>query len=385
MPTRDDEAVDRTARLTRAVALVSAVLLYGLVIGMELGTPPHVHIAAVLVAVPALIAMDFGPPMIIGAAVLAVATRWAFLNLDPGRVAPAIGTTAAIVAVTGVGCFVVIRRRRVIARLSDVTSAAEATQRAVLRPPPPSIGPYEIAASYRAAAQFARIGGDLYGVADTHFGVRALIGDVRGKGLDAVATTAAVLGSFNEAAYDRPTLPALATQLEVSLRRHRSDEEAFVTALLIEFGRDGLARALVCGHPAPLILRGGAVLDVPATPGLPLGLRGLPTADDDALPPATDLQLRHGDTVLMFTDGITEARDALGDFYPLNSRLTARLRDRPRPDALLEWLQEDARAYSDIAGRDDAALLALTWLPPQPRCAVQGAEIVTPRETKNAG
>lgn len=106
------------------------------------------------------------------------------------------------------------------------------------------------------------------------------------------------------------------------------------------------------------------MLDVPATPGLPLGLRGLPAADDDALPPATDLRLDHGDTVLMFTDGITEARDAVGDFYPLSSRLTSRLRTRPRPDALLEWLQEDARAYGDDAGRDDAALLALTWLPP---------------------
>ncbi|MFD0506638.1 PP2C family protein-serine/threonine phosphatase [Streptomyces chiangmaiensis] len=256
--------------------------------------------------------------MIIGSAVVAFATRWAFLPLAHERIDTTAGAAATILAVAAVACFVVYRRDRETARLREVTSVAETAQRAVLRPPPATVGPFRIAASYRAAAQYARIGGDLYAVADTDHGVRALIGDVRGKGLDAVATASAVLGSFHEAAYDRPNLDGLAHRLETSLHRHLDDVEAFVTAFLVEIHPDGRTHALSCGHPAPLILNGDTVLELPVPPGLPLGLRN-PPPDPDA--PRTsaataDTRLQPGDSLLMYTDGLTEARDVAGDFYP---------------------------------------------------------------------
>ncbi|GAA3832795.1 PP2C family protein-serine/threonine phosphatase [Streptomyces chiangmaiensis] len=341
-------------------------MLYALAVGLEVGTGAYVPMF--LLAIPLVVALAFGPAMIIGSAVVAFATRWAFLPLAHERIDTTAGAAATILAVAAVACFVVYRRDRETARLREVTSVAETAQRAVLRPPPATVGPFRIAASYRAAAQYARIGGDLYAVADTDHGVRALIGDVRGKGLDAVATASAVLGSFHEAAYDRPNLDGLAHRLETSLHRHLDDVEAFVTAFLVEIHPDGRTHALSCGHPAPLILNGDTVLELPVPPGLPLGLRN-PPPDPDA--PRTsaataDTRLQPGDSLLMYTDGLTEARDVAGDFYPLPCRLTHYLRTHPGPvdpGPLLNWVQQDAYDYADGCTHDDAALLALTWTP----------------------
>lgn len=359
MPTRTEEEGAGAPWFVRSVVLAASVLLYVLVTGLEFGTSAPSHVPSVLVAIPALLALAFEPPVIVGSAVVVAATRWLFLTVEPGRFGAAAGTSAAALAVAAVACYVVARRRRAAARLVEVTSVAETVQRALLRPPPPAVGPFRIAASYRAAAQFARIGGDVYAVADTGFGLRVLIGDVRGKGLEAVATGAVVLGCFHETAYDHPTLEGLAARLEVSLRRYLADDEGFVTALLVDIGPDGRMRAVSCGHPPPLLLRGPDVLDVPVVPGLPLGLGDLPAAAGPGAARAGVL-LRRGDTVLLHTDGLTEARDAAGDFYPLADRLRAH-RGNADPDSLLDWLQQDALDHSGGATHDDAALLALTW------------------------
>ncbi|MFB7714103.1 PP2C family protein-serine/threonine phosphatase [Streptomyces sp. NPDC056105] len=363
MPTRsgDAEGPPTPTWVTPDVTLGTAVLLYALVVGMQLSTSPSLHFPSVLVAIPALVALAFSPPMITGSAVVVTATRWAFLPFD-GRIAAASGTTTATLVIATAACFVVRQRRRESSRLRKVTSVAETAQRAVLRPPPTRLGPFRIAAGYRAAAQFARIGGDLYAFVNTDFGVRALIGDVRGKGLDAVATAAVVLGSFHEAAYDRPTLGSPTDRLDISLRRSLVDTEAFVTAVLVELHPDGLTYALSCGHPAPLILRSDIVSELPAAWGLPLGLRGLaPSAGPVA---ALATRLRPGDTLLMYRDGLAEARDAAGDFYPLTRRLAHYGRTQSgstAPGPLLDWIQTDALDHSGDDTHDDAALLALTW------------------------
>ncbi|MFC8720491.1 PP2C family protein-serine/threonine phosphatase [Kitasatospora sp. NPDC057198] len=346
------------APVTRAVALAAAVLLYGLVVGLYYGTEGW-QLPSVLVAIPAVLALAFGPPVIIGSALVAVGTRWLFALSDPGRTEAAVGTTLVILGIAGFGCFVVRRRERAAARLVSVATVAETAQRAVLRPVPATVGGFRAAANYRAAARYARIGGDLYAVADTPAGLRALIGDVRGKGLDAVATAAVVLGAFHEAVLDAPGLDALADRLDASLRRHLTDPESFVTAFLLEAAPDGTVRGLSCGHPPVLLLRGTEVSELPAPSGLPLGLRT--PADDPAPAPATPLH--PGDTLLLHTDGISEARDRDGAFYPLPARLAA-CTGLP-PQALVDRLQQDAH---DFAGgtSDDTALLALRREPAAP-------------------
>ncbi|MCG7524576.1 serine/threonine-protein phosphatase [Streptomyces sp. OfavH-34-F] len=361
-----DDSRPVTSRASRIAVLLTALVLCLVVSALQVSTSPSSHIASVLVAVPAVIAFAFGPPMILGSAVVAAGVRWALLPAEPERIGSAVGTTVVIGVIAVLSCFVVRRGERESARLQKVTSVAEAAQRAVLRPPPDTVGRFRTAASYRAAAQYARIGGDLYAVADTAHGVRALIGDVRGKGLGAVSTATTVLGSFHEAAYTEPSLGPLAARLDTGLSRFLPDDEAFVTALLIEIAPDGLTHAYSCGHPPPLVLREGTVRELPAAPGLPLGLRALPSASasatDGPAPPGT--RLRPGDTLLLYTDGIAETRDRSGAFYPLTDRLTAYQAAHPDPvdpHHLLAWLLDDAQDYGRAGTHDDAALLALTW------------------------
>ncbi|MFF7339491.1 PP2C family protein-serine/threonine phosphatase [Streptomyces sp. NPDC008163] len=371
MPTAepDDGTPPATGRGTRAAVLGTALLLCVLVAVLQLTTPPSSHIASVLVAVPAVISFGFGPPMIIGSAVVAAGIRWLLLPAEPQRIGSVIGTTVVICVIAALSCFVVRRGERESARLRKVVSVAETAQRAVLRPPPETLGRFRTAASYLAAAQYARIGGDLYAVADTEFGVRALIGDVRGKGLGAVSTASAVLGSFHEAAYEEGTLGRLAGRLDTGLNRFPHDDEAFATALLVQIAPDGRTEAYSCGHPPSLVLRDGTVRELPAGTGLPLGLRALAAAEGPDGPQSSGMLLRSGDTLLLYTDGIAETRDEAGAFYPLADRLTAYQRAHPPPvdpHHLLAWLQEDAQDFSRADTYDDAALLALAWPPERP-------------------
>ncbi|MFJ5925136.1 PP2C family protein-serine/threonine phosphatase [Kitasatospora sp. NPDC092948] len=353
-------------RAGRLVSLGTAALMYGVMVGLQFA-PDGWQTPSVVVAVPALISMAFRAPLIVASAVLAIGTRWAFVPDEPGRIGAAIGTTAVIAVIAALGVYLVHRREQAAAHLVEISTVAEAAQRAILRPPPPVVGPFRTAAAYRAAAQYARVGGDLYAVADTAFGVRALIGDVRGKGLDAVATAAVILGSFHEAAQDHARLDDLADRMDISLRRHLNDAEAFGTAFLVEISADGTAHGLSCGHPPPLLLRGTGATELPVSPRPPLGLNGL-APDPPADEPAPRVRLRPGDTLLLYTDGLTEARAADGSFYPLLPRLTARLKSHPgwsEPAPLLDWLHRDSRAFATGAADDDAALLALAW-PPAP-------------------
>ncbi|WP_425585255.1 SpoIIE family protein phosphatase [Yinghuangia aomiensis] len=135
--------------------------------------------------------------------------------------------------------------------------------------------------------------------------MRCLIGDVRGKGLEAVATAAVVLGSFGEAAHDQPDLARLAERRDASARRHADDDEAFVTARLVEVDATAAARVLSCGHPAPYLRAvlpdRGPAGRLPARPPPRrgprrprLGHRPLKPQGNHRCPAATARQLGHG-------------------------------------------------------------------------------------------
>src|SRR5579863_5292698 len=120
-----------------------------------------------------------------------------------------------VVIVAGVvAVFVsVIRGRREVAliRIND------RVQRAILRPLPAEFGGVAFASHYRSATKQALVGGDLYDAAMTQHGPRFIIGDVKGKGLDAVGRCAAVLAVFRELAFAEPDLVKLAVQMDAKL------------------------------------------------------------------------------------------------------------------------------------------------------------------------
>lgn len=268
--------------------------------------------------------------------------------------------TVATVAVLAAVINRVVRRGD--QRLASAREIAEAAQRAVLPEPAERIGGFDIAVRYEAAQEGAFIGGDLYAVQDSSHGVRLVVGDVRGKGMGAVAAVAIVIGAFREAAEQEATLEAVAQRLERALAREgtRRDGidavEGFTTVVLAELPHgDGVVRVVNRGHPPPLLLDAdGTVRPLPARePALPLGMGELGTwpdrADEAAFP--------NGATLLLHTDGLSEARDARGEFYDPAARLAGRtFRD---PGALLRTLAEEARRHSGGFLTDDMALLAV--------------------------
>src|SRR5207253_10415119 len=127
------------------------------------------------------------------------------------------------------------------------------------------------------ATRTALVGGDLYDIAITQSGPRLIIGDVKGKGLDAVGRCAAVLAIFRELAFGEPVLTGLAEKMNARLSRDMEVED-FVTVILAEFA-PGEVRIVNCGHHPPVKLAfGGAGLQVMAPDEFapPLGLNPHP-------------------------------------------------------------------------------------------------------------
>ncbi|MEV7466841.1 PP2C family protein-serine/threonine phosphatase [Streptomyces kronopolitis] len=265
------------------------------------------------------------------------------------------GLTAllSVAGVTAAGVVAAVMRQRREAELASVRSIAEVAQRVLLRPVPRGAGPLRIAVSYTSAVAEARIGGDLYEVVTSPAGVRIIVGDVQGKGLEAVESAAVVLGAFREAAHDEPDLPAVGERVERALNRHLAGER-FVTAVLAEIGDGPRATLLNFGHPAPLVVRPAGTVAFAAPPdrALPLGLLTLQGA---GAPVPYAVPFAPGDQMLFYTDGVSEARDAAGRFYPLDER-AALLKD-PDPEAALRAVREDLVEHAEGPLHDDAAML----------------------------
>jgi serine phosphatase RsbU (regulator of sigma subunit) len=274
--------------------------------------------------------------------------------------AEATTRAVAITVVSALGALGVVIRERQGQALTQTRMVAEAVQSVLARPIPARIGPVRAAVHYTAAHAYAKIGGDLYEVLQTRYGLRAVVGDAQGKGLGAVETAAAMLGAFREAAHQEPTLDRLARRLADRLDRTPGrDGENFVTAVLMGVRPDAAAEVVNCGHPSPLLLRStepARSLDPPSRVP-PLGV--LPP--DQVRPPVLSVPLRPGDRILLYTDGVIEARDPAGNFYPLAERLPRHEQDDP--DEALRRLNGDVLRHVGRRLADDAAMMLLQYAP----------------------
>ncbi|WP_367326394.1 PP2C family protein-serine/threonine phosphatase [Streptomyces sp. HUAS ZL42] len=307
-----------------------------------------------LAAGPALAATTNGPRGVLYVGLLAAVLGATLGTRDgvPAReLAAVLSALAAVTLASGLASALRGRRERVLAA---VRSVAETAQHALLKPVPATVGPFQVAVRYSAAAAEARIGGDLYALIPTPYGVRLIVGDVRGKGLPAVGTAALVLGVFREAAYDEPDLRDVVDRIERSLARNLGSDD-FVTALVAGYPRPGQLEIVNCGHAPPLLVRasGSVVAVEPTHPAPPLGLRALA----DQTPGLQVLPFADGDQLLLYTDGVTEARDHGREFYPLAEGLARHVSDEPA--RTLGALHDELLAY--VGGRlhDDAALLLI--------------------------
>ncbi|MGW1894563.1 PP2C family protein-serine/threonine phosphatase [Streptomyces sp. NPDC002004] len=360
MKTPTERSGTMAAALAACHRFLPAGLTLAVVTAANLASPVRWWLGPVMCAAPALAAAtcSLTGTALAGALALALANISAEVQHVWGDLEFNV-TVAAVVAVSLaslVTCHARLRQQRELVRVRLV---AETAQRVLLRPMPERLGLVRLASLYVAAQQDARIGGDVYECLDTAYGVRLLIGDVRGKGLAAVEASAALLSSFREAAHTEASICAVASRLEDSARRHarsaHSDyPECFATALIVEILPEGIARIVHCGHPAALMIRDGRIRVLePAAAGLPLGLGEL--ADGDFTPDVVDFTA--GDRLVLCTDGVTECRDRDGRFYPLPERLS-RWGDRPM-DAMMDALYADLLRHCDGRLQDDAAVLVV--------------------------
>jgi phosphoserine phosphatase RsbU/P len=226
------------------------------------------------------------------------------------------GYRIGMVAVVGtLAVFVAAIRTRREGRLIKIN---ERVQHAILRPLPAEVGGVAFASHYQSATAAALVGGDLYVLTMTQFGPRFIIGDVKGKGLDAVGRCAAVLAIFRELAFGEADLVGLAEKMDARLSRDMEIED-FITVILAEFAPEEV-RIVNCGHhpPARLIASDGCLqMMTPEEFSPPLGLHPHPARQDIVLKP--------GDRLLFYTDGLVETRDRAGRFFDLGDRVAAAL------------------------------------------------------------
>ena len=294
-----------SAGIAVSLGVLAALVVVDALLGRDLVLSAGYGVAALLAATVASVRAT----AVVAAAAVAMVAVSGFWNQDIG----AQQWTIRLLLTTLLGAAAVALARIRVQRerdLRDMTLIAETAQRALLRSLPTAVGSVGLAARYISATRAALMGGDLYEVAETAYGVRAIVGDVRGKGLDAVQLAATVLGAFRRSAFTQPLLSEVAAELDRVVSAVAGDED-FVTAVLAEFRPDATVGLVNCGHHPPLFISAGNVHTVPTgEPQLPLGLGTAPRIVTSPWPSRTRL--------LMYTDGLIETRNREGEFFPLD-------------------------------------------------------------------
>ncbi|MCF3962123.1 PP2C family protein-serine/threonine phosphatase [Streptomyces fuscigenes] len=347
------------------LAMIPFVLI-ATISAVDIQAPETVHLGPLLVIAPALMAALAGARLTALVGVLAVAAQVVIAVFHGGISTP--NHVAQIIGLAVLSALVVVvslARERRNRQLYRARSVAETAQRVLLRPPPPRIGPLRVAWLYLTAEDETEIGGDLFATTRAaHPSTRAIIGDVRGSGLSSVGEASIVLGAFREGAHRHASLSSLVTVLEESVHRDLEEVadtasdpgEHFITALVMDLPDHGTRAEMInCGHPPPLLVHEHEVSVLHARRPLPpLGVGTLP-APPHLHPDPFDFA--PGDLLVLYTDGVVEARSPDGTFYPLPERVASF--PTTSPDILLRHIHDDLLAHTGGQPGDDAALLII--------------------------
>lgn len=236
----------------------------------------------------------------------------------------------------------------------DRAAVANVLQRALLPPALPQVPGLELAARHQPAAEMV-IGGDFYDVFENGDGTwTVLIGDVCGKDTTAATLTALARHSAR-AAVARDSDPRSVLDVMNHAFRQQGSAEQFCTAVCARLhSREGGASLdiAVAGHPAPLVLRASGSVGALEASGQLIGLFDDPERDVETV------HLGPGEALLLYTDGVIEARR--GDEMFTVERLEAALTDCQHLDAesLVDAVLSSVAAFDSGDRRDDVAVLA---------------------------
>jgi len=253
----------------------------------------------------------------------------------------------------GVRCALALDNARLYQERSET---ARTLQSSLLPPGLPSIEGLELAARYRAAGEGNEVGGDFYDVFAWDDVFAVVIGDVCGKGPTAAAITALARYTLRAVTLHEHTPSATLQTLNDAMLRQLSGDQFCTVALgRVEPLGEGRFRVLLSlgGHPPPLVLRASGRVDPLAQQGTLLGVLERPHLSDAAH------VLEPGDTLLLYTDGVTEARVRS---WELGEEGLVSLLEGCEGQGAAEIVETIERAVVGVqAGepRDDIALLAL--------------------------
>ena len=203
------------------------------------------------------------------------------------------------------------RARRPRSRTRACTPRARRSRarcrRRCCRPALPEVPGFELAALYHSASEGTEVGGDFYDVFNTAEDQwYAVVGDVCGKGAEAAAVTAMARYTIRAAAVRRRSPAAILRLLSEAMLRQESPDLVgrfcTIACLHLDLSRTPARATVACGgHPLPALLRADGTVEELGTPGTLIGLVERPELHDRTG------ELHAGDTIVLYTDGLTEA------------------------------------------------------------------------------
>jgi sigma-B regulation protein RsbU (phosphoserine phosphatase) len=212
----------------------------------------------------------------------------------------------------------------------------------------------------RAAASSVpslEVGGDYLDVREMHaYCWAVIVADVSGKGVGAALLASLLQGMFLAAPFTRLSMEEMMFRANRFLN-DRTEGDQYATLFYCTVEASGLTRWVNAGHPPPLLVRAGGGIE-------PLGANGVPVGMlDDSVYPVEECTLQPGDKLLVYSDGITEARNRAGEFFG-----TARMKSAIRAGQSCQELHSAIRSAVDdftqgAPQNDDMSLAVIEYRP----------------------
>jgi PAS domain S-box-containing protein len=237
------------------------------------------------------------------------------------------------------------------------SETAETLRRSLIPARLPAAAKWQTATLYRPAAPEREIGGDFFDLFETEGGFTVVIGDVTGKGIEAATLTAMARHSLRASA-----LLGLSPGASLALLNRlllEQEELSLATAAIARLtiaAREAVMTLASAGHPLPLLHRAG---EAPMEAGRSGILLGFELAGSW---PEHTVEIEAGDTLLFYTDGVTDTPGRRGRFGETRFRTVLR-RCPSEPEELLQAIDLALAQFQNGEPSDDIAMLAVQLLP----------------------